>query len=217
MRPVSRLTRKVSIIPPKRKFIVFTEGKNTEPDYLKALNASLKGAILDLKIVKASGVPQTIAKLAVEEASTIKKPKTGKGRGSSFEEGDQVWAVFDRDEHPNVPDALQKCDGGNVGTAFSNPCFELWLILHIQEFDKPDDRHQVQKALTKICESYDHNNRKTADCDKLVSVVEVAESRAEKQLSRRNEEGEPISPPFTTVFKLTRAMRAASAAHEKKS
>ena len=44
----------------------------------------------------------------------------------SFEENDQVWAVFDRDEHPRFDEAIALCDGHGVLVGRSNPCFELW-------------------------------------------------------------------------------------------
>ena len=43
-----------------------------------------------------------------------------------------------------------KCEEQNVGVARSNPCFELWLILHQQDYDKPEDRHAMQKATRKV-------------------------------------------------------------------
>jgi len=211
VRKFQSLKRNVSIRSPKKKFIIFTEGKNTEPTYFKALKGSLKGAIVDIEIIDAAGVPKTIADKASERSKKIGPKKSL----SSFEENDEIWAVFDKDEHPYVTEAIQKCESTKVGVAFSNPCFELWLILHFEDFDKPDHRHDVQKHLEKLCTDYDRNARKTTDCVKLVSVIEEAEKRAEIQLKRRIAEGEPPSEPYTTVFKLTRSMRMADQANEK--
>lgn len=206
MRQNRSLRRAAPTRSPKRKFIIYSEGKNTEPDYFRALRRDLLGALVDLEIIDAAGVPMTIAERACERAMAMKRVR---GRKSSFEEGDQVWAVFDRDEHPKVPDALERCRVGNVGVAFSDPCFELWLILHLHDFDRPDDRHQVQAALAKACADYDPKGRKSADFSKLIAKIKDAEERAEQQLKRRDAEGQPPRRPFTTVFRLTQEMRAA--------
>jgi hypothetical protein len=210
MRASRPLKRSVGTRPPKRKFIIYTEGKNTEPDYFRELKRSVTGALIDVEIVDAAGVPTTIAEKACMHAKQIAKAR---GKRSSFEEGDTVWAVFDRDEHPKVDEVLQKCAGANVGIAFSDPCFELWLILHYADFDRPDDQHAVQKHLASLCGDYDRNGPKTTDCAKLMPQLPAAEARAERQHQRRNEEGEPPSRPYTTVYLLTQAMRQASKAH----
>jgi len=205
MRQSRPLNRRVPTRAAKRKFTIFTEGKNTEPDYFKAIRSELFGALVDIEIVGAVGAPMTIA----NKAATARR----RARRSSFEEDDEVWAVFDRDEHPSVSEAIQRCEASKVGVAFYDPCFELWLILHHRDYDAPDDRHQVQAELAKILGDYDAKGSKTTDCKKLMPYVSDAEDRAEKQRVRREKEGDPPGRPFTTVFKLTRAMRAADEAY----
>jgi hypothetical protein len=46
---------------------------------------------------------------------------------------DEVWCVFDCDEHPRIPEAMQHARDNGIHVAFSNPCFELWLLLHFQD------------------------------------------------------------------------------------
>lgn len=202
MRQKRSLRRRAPTRSPKRKFIIYTEGRNTEPDYFRAIHQNLFGALVDIELIHA-GVPLTIAEQACKRARDNKRQR---GKKSSFEEGDQIWAVFDRDEHPNVEDALNRCRTNKVGIAFSDPCFELWLILHLQDFDRVDDRHQLQTALSAQCAEYDRKGSKSANFSKFVSQVKDAEARAEKQLNNRIAEGHPPRRPFTTVFKLTREM-----------
>lgn len=211
MRERRSLRRAAPTRSPKRKFIVYSEGKNTEPDYFRAMRRDLLGALVDIEVIHAAGVPMTIAKKACERASSMKRDR---GRKSSFEEGDQVWAVFDRDEHPQVPEALERCRASNVKVAFSDPCFELWLILHFDNFDRPDSRHQVQATLAEVCEGYDPKGNKSTDFSKLMPNVRTAEQRAELQLARRESEGQPPRRPFTTVFNLTKELREAHLAYK---
>lgn len=205
----SSLKRRENLRTPKRKFVIYCEGANTEPEYLRALKNSLNGAIIDIEIIGAVGVPMTIARTAIERLFSIKRI-TRKNR-QSFGQLDEVWAVFDEDAHPKVKQAIHQCSDAGVGIAYSNPCFEIWLILHRQEFDQACDRHQLQKHLEGICPEYDRKSGKSVNCVELVSAVEQAEVRAIKQLQRRINEGSPMGPPSTTVQNLTKALRTASA------
>lgn len=211
MRDRRSLRRAPPTRSPKQKFIIYSEGKNTEPDYFKSIRTNLFGALIDIEMIDAAGVPMTIAEKACERAAAMKRSRKQK---SSFEEDDEIWAIFDRDEHPKVQEALEKCKNGNVGIGFSDPCFELWLLLHLKNFDRLDDRHQVQAELAKVCESYDPKGRKSADFTKFAEVVEYAEKRAEQQLKRREAEDQPPKRPFTTVFRLTQKMREAHRAYQ---
>jgi hypothetical protein len=96
------------------------------------------------------------------------------------------------------------------GVARSNPCFEIWLILHETDFHRPDGRHAVMARLQSLCPEYDAAKGKRPDCLRLIARIGDADSQAERQLAARADEGNPYGPPSTTVFKLTRAIRHAA-------
>ncbi len=50
------------------------------------------------------------------------------------------------------------------------------------------------------------------DCARLMETIEQAEARAEKLLTRCNQDGFPFHPPYTTVGRLTREIRKAALA-----
>ena len=57
-------------------------------------------------------------------------------------EVDEVWAVFDKDDldkHPktreNFKRAFERAAANGIKTAYSNECFELWLLLHLTDVD----------------------------------------------------------------------------------
>ena len=191
---VPNLKRRSPNREPKRRFVLFCEGARTEPDYFTAIKRACANTLIAVKIVPAAGVPMTIAKTAMAAA----KPRR---RKESFEEGDQIWAVFDRDAHPRFEEAVRLCEQHGVGVARSDPCFELWLILHERDYDRPCDRREAQREFERLRPEY--------DCDALVRRVEQAESRAEAQLCRREQERTPRGNPSTTVFRLTLAIRGA--------
>lgn len=54
--------------------------------------------------------------------------------------GDEFWLVCDTDHWvepnhiKNLVDVIRPCKQRNIGIALSNPCFDLWLLLHFSEF-----------------------------------------------------------------------------------
>lgn len=198
------LHRQVETKIPKPKIVIYSEGEKTERDYFEEMRRAFRSVVLDIEIIEGAGVPLTIAKEAARAAQLARR----RDRRQSYASRDEFWAVFDRDEHPNVQEAISRCNDANVGVAFSDPCFELWLILHFQDFDRPDGRHDVQRHLETLCGDYDRAKRKTTDCGKLMELVVEAEQRAKRQLHRRKDEGVPPNRPFTTVYELTRRIRA---------
>ena len=126
-----RLRRRVAVRKPKRTFLVFCEGKRTEPDYLSALRqepAVRDAASVEIRIdLDASGgVPLTLVSAAAEAQAR-----------NSQEHGeiDEVWCLFDVEwprNHPDLPEAKARAESSGVRLAISNPCFELWLALHFE-------------------------------------------------------------------------------------
>lgn len=199
-----RLERRKAVRDPKRRFTIICEGKNTEPAYFEALRATFPDARIDVEVEPAAGMPMTIANRAAKLA------KQRDSEVDSFAKNDEVWAMFDRDTHPNHAEAVGLCEAKRVGVARSNPCFEVWLILHFADFDRSDDHHAVQRHFKTLCPDYDKNKGKRPDCQRFIDKVEEAERRAEQQLKCRDAEGNPYGPPSTTVFRLTRAIRRAA-------
>ncbi len=198
-----KLQRSKASREPRKRFTLFCEGKNTEPAYFRALKTKYRNALIDWEILPAEGVPLTIAQNAVARKRAQKKKNL-------FEANDEVWAVFDRDIHPNYNQAVSMCAAHGVGVARTDPCFELWLILHFRDFDAPIDRHAIQTELAKICPEYDPDKSKNLDCKKLMESVLDAEQRAERQLSLRERENNAFGCPSTTVGALTQAIRTAA-------
>jgi hypothetical protein len=46
------------------------------------------------------------------------------------EDYDQVWCVVDVDDFQDVNQACDEARKSDIGLIISNPCFELWLLLH---------------------------------------------------------------------------------------
>lgn len=189
-------------------FHIFSEGKNTEPDYFLALGKIIDSSRVKIKCYGPNGVPKSVAEAAINFArknGLIKGRRSGKI--NSFEERDEVWAVFDRDLHPSYGDAKQMCSGAKISVGYSDPCFELWLNLHFEDSDAPCTHHQAIDRTKKLLVGYDPDSGKTADFSLLINDVERAEARAERLVLNRIAEANPSGNPSTSIFELTKKIR----------
>ena len=200
-RHFSDLKRRAPQREPKPRLDLFCEGRKTEPDYFEAVR---KVFGIEATVVKVHhiGVPYTIAKIAIEETGRQQRA----ARRGRPEEDDRIWAVFDRDEHPKFDEAVALCEAHGISVARSNPCFELWLILHLQDHDKPEQRGTLKQMWERLEGQLDGPKK----FETLAAKAEEAERRAAEQLRRREREGAPRGNPSTTVGALVRALRRAA-------
>lgn len=183
------------------RFRIACEGTVTERVYFSELARTLR---VSVEILKNTGSPLTISKALVAHK------KKGRRGHNSWDAVTSYWAVFDRDEHPYVPESMQLLQDNQIGCAFSNPCFELWLILHHKDHDAPQTRQQMQKMLEGLDPDYDRTGGKRPNAAELIKHVEDAEKRAELMSARRKAEAADFGNPSTSVWLLTRKMKAAA-------
>jgi len=122
---------------PGDAFLIVTEGRVTEPVYFELLRADLQLPAVRIRVQPGNASdPRHVIKTAEEEvkahARRSKKGHLGHAEPPRF---DQVWAVIDtdvavRDGFWNEVESLAKAR--QVKLAYSTPCFEFWLLLHIQ-------------------------------------------------------------------------------------
>ena len=121
---------------------------------------------------------------------------------------DSVWAMFDRDIHRRFDEARDLVHGNGIRLAISNPCFELWGILHYQEQNAPLERQECQRKLGKLCPKYKAPAGKVfGDREAIERRYSDAVERASLSVKRREEEGAPGGNPSTTVYQLTEFIR----------
>lgn len=109
----------------RRIILVATEGGNrTEKTYLQELNRSIK----DVNIVYADGNSTDPINM-IEDAI-----KTAKKKGIDGDYGDRVYIVFDADfnKENQIAEARKKANKNGYQLVVSNPCFEVWLLLHFR-------------------------------------------------------------------------------------
>ena len=101
-----------------------------------------------------------------------------------------------------------------VNVAFSNPCFELWLILHFEYRDSASSRFEVQKKALELLKNNKLLKPKAA-LDDLKAGKGLFSALGEKRLAKavKNAEklweinGEECLNPCTTFHKLINAIK----------
>jgi hypothetical protein len=58
--------------------------------------------------------------------------------------------VFDVDEHSSLEEAINIAAQNGIYVAVSNPCIELWFILHFQDQTAHIERHPAQSLSRKL-------------------------------------------------------------------
>ena len=202
------LKRRRHVAEPERRFYVYCEGRKTEPEYLRAVGYRFNHT--SIVPVGVGGVPRTVVDRATAHAKELPQHRWRDRRAtSSYEETDEVWVVLDRDNHPQFASAIAMCRARNVRVARSDPCFELWLVLHLENYDRPIDSAGIQARLHKLFPAYHHKHSPSPSFESLLDQLPEAEQRAAKQLEARAAQQRPLGNPSTTVGCLTRAIRQA--------
>ncbi|MDQ7759404.1 RloB family protein [Xanthomonas sontii] len=194
------LKRRSPHLESKVEVVIACEGTVTEPDYFQKCIGYYGAGLVRLRILPRTGVPMTVVKAAVAEKEKLqlKARKAPLADRIPF----SVWAVFDRDEH-DVEPAFALARTNKIGLAFSNPCFELWPLLHLnQEYGAQEGRHEVQRHLNLVMPGYHHTNNARVDFEMMKSHVGAAISRAAHLNISRENEGCPNGCPSTTVGNL---------------
>jgi hypothetical protein len=111
----------------RREIVVFTEGIKTEIQYLSHWHRLHRASVL-VTFGDFDGAPLPLVEHAVDRKMTDQREER-KGRGTAPAE---TWCIFDTDEHPSIPEALDLAARNGVCVALSNPCLELWFLIHFR-------------------------------------------------------------------------------------
>jgi hypothetical protein len=63
--------------------------------------------------------------------------------------GDRVWCVFDTDENTDraIRNAVKRAKSNGIEIALSNPCFEIWYLIHFCDWTKSSSVKEVNEEL----------------------------------------------------------------------
>ena len=195
---VRRAGRGAAHLEPRPRILVVCEGEITERQYLGGFRDWCRNPRVEVRLEGPGGVPLTLVKRAKE----LKRAAEEDARRERDENllYEQVWCVFDFDEHPNIPQARQLARDNGLRLAMSNPCFELWLLLHLRDNPGAQHRHHLQDMLAELMPGVPP---KHIDFALLVEGYEQAVLRAKYLEDDAVAADEAGRNPTTEVFHLT--------------
>lgn len=182
-----QLERKLGRRASYDRILIVSEGSRTEPNYFREIRAAHRLHTANVA-VQPSGLgtePMQVVQYAAELFKNGDRHRQIQPR--AFE---QVYAVFDRDDHRSYFDALRSAesldgtlrnDNGQpvrFRAIASVPSFELWLLLHYEDVLAPIDRHEVMQRLKRHIPGYEKGagGAFAATCDRLATATQRAQA-----------------------------------------
>ena len=189
------------------RILIICEGEKTEPLYFDEIRQFYKLNTANIRVMQSAygTQPQKVVDFANDECLKTKR-------------WEQVYCVFDRDDHPGFHNALQSVAA--LDQKYKNdlkqpirftaipsiPCFELWLLLHFDGITREIHRDEVVSLLRQpnCLSGYDKGQgglfARTRD------KLPVAFEHAAQLIAERERHGS--ENPFTAVGELVRRLIA---------
>lgn len=168
--------------------VIASEGKETERIYFESIKEYFCSTNVLIKVLKRENTDSS-PEYVLEQLRNFEKDFT-------LNEDDELWMVIDRDRWKikTLKQVASQCKQNKyLRFALSNPCFELWLLLHLEDIANmtPDElkalkenkrvsrrgdtwlKTRVRRLLGSYCES-------KYDAVRLMPHVNTARDRAEQ-------------------------------------
>lgn len=207
VRQREQLERKLGRRASYDRILIVSEGSRTEPNYFHEIRAAHR--------LHTANVVVQPSDLGTEPIQVVQYAQ------DLFENGDrrrqiqrrafeQVYAVFDRDDHRTYFDALQSAaslDGqlrndNKQPVRFraipSVPSFELWLLLHYEDIQAPIHRDEVMRCLKRHLPDYEKGAGGVfaMTLDRLATATQRAQALADRFSAHDGRE------PYTAIGEL---------------
>lgn len=165
----------------KKVFIIATEGEKTEPKYFNDMKYFYRNSVIHVEVLKrldSASSPQHI----IGQLNQFKS-------NFDLENHDELWLLIDRDNwgDAKLSDIAAQCSQKKYHLALSNPCFEVWLLLHLKDITKypktkiiafeGNKNKELDKEIRRICGSY---NKSKLNTKNFLPNMENAIDRAKK-------------------------------------
>ncbi len=193
------------------RILIVSEGSKTEPLYFLEIRSAYR---LHTANVAVHHSKQGTEPLQVVQYAKDLFEQGDRDRGIQPRAFEQVFAVFDRDEHRTYLDAVrlaESLDGRLRSDAkqavkfkaiASVPSFELWLLLHFEDVVAPLHRGEVIKRLKHHMPSYDKGSGGAFVTTRAHLVVATA--RADRLAEKFSAMTDP--EPYTGIVDLVRLL-----------
>ena len=197
-----RNTGKRSIRPVMR---IFTEGERTEINYVRGYISSY---------LKSKGY--TAHDIIIEQPNDSSPLGLLNAARQTRLPMDEMWIVFDCDQHQHKPETFKGAAEEGIGVAYSSISFETWILLHFtystrsyrscDELIKVLDRHYpngYDKAMNNLFEE-----TAGADHSRLLTAIANAKRLNREMLNVNVGKATYELNPYTNVHELLAAIDA---------
>ncbi len=195
---------------------ILCEGEKTEPNYLNGYLRKYHSCNRRLKVIKIEKTNKNTPVQLVAEAIKLKNDPSSSNK-------DIFWVVYDREAKSKYSDnlhkkALDKAKSKGISVAFTNVCFEVWILLHIEDLTSPYSsctdllRTSSLKASLKALGIANYDKADKAVFDAISDNIPLARQRARNmnkstlKSSFTNKENPHLLNPYTTVHELLDAI-----------
>lgn len=199
-------TRKI-----KSVFLIYCEGKNTEPTYFKSFPVNSETSVEAIGF----GRSRTALIQHIIDLASAKELLFGQ---DNYDPDRQIWCVFDKDkkgtdgEDEDFNNAVNLALNKKLLVAYSNDSFELWFVLHDKYIDTKQNRKHYYKYLSERFNiNYEKDGKSMSFVSNLYNVLlpkqKDAIRNAEKlHITHKDANDYSNYCPCTTVYKLVRQL-----------
>jgi len=200
-RQAAKLARKKASRNSHDRILIICEGKKTEPQYFNEIRQfyRLNTAYVSILQSEYGTSPQQVVDYARDKCLETRQ-------------WEQVFCVFDRDEHPSFNNALQSAN--TLDKKHKNeykqpilfkaipsiPCFELWLLLHFECVTREMQRDEVCRRLDRPGLLPGYSKGSTGQFKRTMKQLSEAYENAARAKEERQRTGR--ENPFTAVDEL---------------
>ena len=207
------LERRRATLSRKKRVLIVCEGEKAEPSYFCSLIDCLDLRTAEVQVCADSGsAPISVVEFGIRILNV----------DSDF---DQIYFVFDKDSHASYASALSRVknlrkkrtyNNKSISAITSNPCFEVWFLMHYQAYTRPITAaggrsacENVIRVLKKFPEFYNYNKGNRNLFELSVGRLEEAKQNSEQVLKLCEASGTSIhyGNPTTLVHKLISALQ----------
>lgn len=199
--------RKMDIFEKQVMLLLAFEGTKTEPNYFDAFFQYLKKRRL---IAKTSVI--FVPHSHTDPNGVLNDLLNYEKDGLKSQDFEHRWIVIDRDPPmtnvgghtaENFNNAISRSKLCNVQVAYSNPCFEIWFLLHFHYRNTSINRHELCNELDQI---FGYQKNYAATFHVLEDKLDTAIRNAKMLKATYEVGGREVQPgndnPLTTVFEL---------------
>jgi hypothetical protein len=193
------------------RILIVSEGSKTEPNYFEEIRSTLRLHTANVVVRPSELGTAPIQVVQYAEQLFHEGDRHRRIQPRSF---DQVYALFDRDEHESYFNALSAAESRDMKLKNDNkqnitfkaipsvPCFELWLLLHFEDIQHQIDRNDALKRLQQHIPNYGKGFKGTFALTR--QHFDVAYNRAE--FLGRTYSGYTAPKPYTAVGDLVKLL-----------